>query len=99
MMFKRMCSAPDQGMSGEIPGAELTKAPCLGKEKQVLFWAIEESSVLTGLSSGVRVASLSCVGEELGRGDSIGPFVSVVRASLVHVGQQGLASVSFLCLL
>lgn len=36
------------GISSEIPGAELAKAPCLGKEKQVLFWAIEESSILTG---------------------------------------------------
>lgn len=54
MIFKRMCSEPDQGMSGEIPGAELAKASCLGKEKQVLFWAIEEFSVLTGylLASG-----------------------------------------------
>lgn len=46
-MFQRMCSAAGQGATGEIPGAELARAPCLGKEEQVLFLAIEESSILT----------------------------------------------------
>lgn len=38
--------------------------------------------------SGVR-ASLKCAGEELGRGDSIGTFISVVRASLAVCGTAG----------
>lgn len=44
--------------------------------------------------SGVR-ASLKCVGEELGRGDSIGTFVSRVRASLGAYGTAGTRLRSF----